>query len=153
MKTQTIEIPYEPRPPQPEIHEIINKHRFSVIVAHRRLGKTVCMINQLIKKALCDTSTNGRYGYVAPYRSQAKSIAWDYLKHFTAPIPNRKVNEGELGIDFPNGARIRLFGADNPDAIRGLYFDGVILDEVADMKPEVWGEIIRPALSDRNGWA
>ena len=68
-------------------------------------------------------------------------------------MPCRAVNEGELSVDFPNGARIRLFGADNPDAMRGLYFDGVILDEVADMKPEVWGAIIRPALSDRNGWA
>ena len=104
-------------------------------------------------KALTDNSGSGRYGYVAPYRSQAKSIAWDYVKHFTAPVPGRSVNEGELTVDFPNGARIRLFGADNPDAMRGLYFDGVILDEVADMKPEVWGEIIRPALSDRNGWA
>ncbi len=77
------------------------------------------------------------------------------LKRFTAPFGNfRKVNESELSIDFlMNGSRIRLFGADNPDAMRGLYFDGVVLDEVADMKPEVWGEIIRPALSDRNGWA
>ena len=124
-----------------------------MIVAHRRLGKTVCVINHAIMKALMDTSGSGRYGYIAPYRSQAKSIAWDYVKHFTAPVPGRNVNETELTVDFPNGARIRLFGADNPDAMRGLYFDGVILDEVADMKPEVWGEIIRPALSDRNGWA
>ena len=111
------------------------------------------MINQLIKAALCDTSKTGRYGYVAPFRSQAKSIAWDYVKEFTQPVPGRVVNEGELAVDFPNGARIRLFGADNPDAIRGLYFDGVVLDEVADMRPEVWGAIIRPALADRNGWA
>ncbi|MBQ4431905.1 MAG: hypothetical protein II877_10405 [Synergistaceae bacterium] len=150
---QVITLPYKPRNPQPEIHKAINENRFSVIVAHRRLGKTVCVINHAIMKALTDNSGSGRYGYVAPYRSQAKSIAWDYVKHFTAPVPGRSVNEGELTVDFPNGARIRLFGADNPDAMRGLYFDGVILDEVADMKPEVWGEIIRPALSDRNGWA
>lgn len=124
-----------------------------MIVAHRRLGKTVCVINHAIMKALTDESGSGRYGYIAPYRSQAKSIAWDYVKHFTSCVPGRNVNETELTVDFPNGARIRLFGADNPDAMRGLYFDGVILDEVADMKPEVWGEIIRPALSDRNGWA
>jgi len=148
-----IEIPYKPRHPQPEIHKLMDGNRFSVIVAHRRLGKTVCTINQLIKKALMDASGTGRYGYVAPYRNQAKSIAWDYLKMFTAPVPGRSVNEGELVIDFPNGARIRLFGADNADAMRGLYFDGVVLDEVADMKPEVWGEIVRPALSDRHGWA
>ena len=148
-----ITLPYNPRKIQLEIHELISTHRFSVIVAHRRLGKTVCMINQLIKAALCDTSKTGRYGYVAPFRSQAKSIAWDYVKEFTQPVPGRVVNEGELAVDFPNGSRIRLFGADNPDAIRGLYFDGVVLDEVADMRPEVWGAIIRPALADRNGWA
>ena len=148
-----IQIPYNPRKTQIEIHDLIDKTRFSVIVAHRRLGKTVCMINQLIKRALLDTSETGRYGYVAPFRSQAKIIAWDYLKHFTSAIPFCKVNESELTIDFPSGSRIRVFGADNPDAMRGLYFDGVVLDEVADMKPEVWGEIIRPALSDRQGWA
>ena len=148
-----ITLPYNPRKTQLDIHQLIQTHRFSVIVAHRRLGKTVCTINQLIRSALCDSSGNGRYGYVAPFRSQAKSIAWDYVKYFTQPVPGRVVNEGELSVDFPNGARIRLFGADNPDAMRGLYFDGVILDEVADMKPEVWGSIIRPALSDRNGWA
>ncbi|MBQ9200686.1 MAG: terminase family protein [Lachnospiraceae bacterium] len=149
----TVQIPYKPRPPQPEIHKIMDENRFSVIVAHRRLGKTVCTINQLIKKAVLDTSGNGRYGYVAPYRNQAKSIAWDYLKYFSAAIPDYKINEGELAVDFFNGSRIRLFGADNADAMRGLYFDGIILDEVADMRPEVWGEIVRPALSDRNGWA
>ena len=148
-----VQIHYKPRPPQPEIHKIMDENRFSVIVAHRRLGKTVCTINQLIKRALLDTSGNGRYGYVAPYRNQAKSIAWDYLKYFSSAIPDFKVNEGELAVDFFNGSRIRLFGADNANAMRGLYFDGVILDEVADMRPEVWGEIVRPALSDRNVWA
>ncbi len=148
-----IEIPYKPREAQRQIHALMDGCRFSVVVAHRRLGKTVCTINQLIKRAWLDASGSGRYGYVAPYRNQAKSIAWDYLKRFTAPIPGRSVNEGELAVDFPNGARIRLFGADNADAMRGLYFDGVVLDEVADMKPDVWGAIVRPALSDRHGWA
>ena len=148
-----VTIPYSPREKQQEIHKIMDENRFSVIVAHRRLGKTVCTINQLIKKALLDKSGTGRYGYTAPYRNQAKSIAWDYLKYFSSAVPGCKVNEGELAVDFENGARIRLFGADNADAMRGLYFDGIILDEVADMRPEVWGEIVRPALSDRNGWA
>jgi hypothetical protein len=56
-------------------------------------------------------------------------------------------------VEFPNGSRIRLFGADNPDGARGIYLDGVVLDEVGQMKPEVWGTIIRPTLVDRNGWA
>lgn len=149
-----IEISYHPRPVQLEIHEIIKKYRFSVIVAHRRLGKTVCMINHLLREAILDKSGEGRYGYIAPYRLQAKKVVWDYLKSFSAPLYEfRKVNESELAITFSNGSRIQLFGADNPDAMRGVYFNGVVLDEVADMKPQVWGEVIRPALADRNGWA
>ena len=111
------------------------------------------MINHLIRQALQDTSGEGRYGYIAPYRSQVKDLAWDYVKKFTEPVPERRINESELMVEFPNGARIRLYGADNPDSMRGLYFNGVILDEVADMRPSVWGEVIRPTLSDRNGWA
>lgn len=149
-----ITIPYAPRPVQQEIHDIIRRFRFSVIVAHRRLGKTVCMINHLLREALLDTSKEGRYGYIAPYRLQAKKVVWDYLKSFSAPLYEfRKVNESELSVSFTNGARIQLFGADNPDAMRGVYFNGIVLDEVADMKPQVWGEVLRPTLSDRNGWA
>ena len=148
-----VTIPYAPRAHQREIHKAAETHRFTVVVAHRRLGKTVCMVNHLIKQAIINTSGSGRYGYVAPYRNQAKNIAWDYLKRFSAPIPDRDVNEGELCVSLRNGSRIRLFGADNAEAMRGLYFDGVILDEVADMRPEVWGEIVRPALTDRGGWA
>lgn len=148
-----IEIPYAPRFPQTEIHEKLESHRFSVLVAHRRMGKTVLAVNHLIKQAILGTMPRGFYAYVAPFRIQAKAIAWSYIKHFTAPIPGVKYNEGELSVLLPTGATIRIFGADNPDALRGLYFDGVVLDEVAQMKPEVWGEIIRPALADRGGWA
>ena len=150
---QKVVIPYTPRYPQTEIHGQLEAHRFSVLVAHRRMGKTVLAVNHLIKRAITDQKERGFYAYIAPFRIQAKAIAWAYLKHYTAPIPMLKVNEGELSITLPNGAVIRIFGADNPDALRGLYFDGVVMDEVAQMKPEVWGEIIRPALADRNGWA
>lgn len=150
---QKVVIPYTPRYPQTEIHGLLEAHRFSVLVAHRRMGKTVLAVNHLIKRAITDQKERGFYAYIAPFRIQAKAIAWAYLKHYTAPIPMLKVNEGELSITLPNGAVIRIFGADNPDALRGLYFDGVVMDEVAQMKPEVWGEIIRPALADRNGWA
>lgn len=117
------------------------------------MGKTVLAVNHLIKRAICDQKERGFYAYIAPFRIQAKAIAWAYLKYYTAPIPLIKINEGELSILLPNGSTIRIFGADNPDALRGLYFDGVVMDEVAQMKPEVWGEILRPALSDRKGWA
>lgn len=146
-----IVIPYKPR--DPSVHERLEAARFSVIVAHRRYGKTVLSVNHVIKQAATCPRRDGRYGYVAPYRNQAKAVAWDYLKHYTSPIPGRIVNESELSVTLPNGAIIRIFGADNPDALRGLYFDGVILDEVAQMRPEVWGEIIQPALADRGGWA
>lgn len=148
-----IVIPYQPRFPQDEIHRQLESHRFAVLVAHRRMGKTVLAVNHLIKRAIVDGKERGFYAYLAPFRIQAKAIAWAYLKHYTAPIPGLKVNEGELSIVLPNGVTIRIFGADNPDALRGLYFDGVVLDEVAQMKPEVWGEILRPALADRGGWA
>ena len=153
MATKRVTIPYSPRPPQPEIHKQLESHRFSVLVAHRRLGKTVLAVNHLIKKALTTRKKDARYGYVAPFRNQAKQIAWNYLKRYTAPVPGVEVNESDLVVSLPNAAQIRIFGADNPDALRGLYFDGVVLDEVAQMKPDIWGEIIRPALADRRGWA
>ncbi len=148
-----VTIDYRPRQVQREVHALLDRHRFAVVVAHRRMGKTVAMINQLIKRAVTDGKDRGFYGYVAPLLKQGKAIAWEYLKHFTAPIPGRKANEQDLFVELPNRARIRIFGADNPDSLRGLYFDGVIMDEVAQMKPEVWEEIIRPALADRQGWA
>lgn len=148
-----VTIPYSPRYPQNEIHEQLDSHRFAVLVAHRRMGKTVLAVNQLIKRSITDRKKRGFYGYVAPYRTQAEQIAWGYLKHFTEGIPFVKYNEQKLQLTMPNGAVIRIFGADSPDSLRGLYFDGIVLDEVAQMKPEVWGEIIRPALADRKGWA
>lgn len=120
--------------------------------AEDRAGKTVACINDLIRRAFVDDKVNGRYAYIAPYYSQAKSIAWDYLLRYTEDV-RVNANASELWVELLNGARIRLFGADNPDALRGLYLDGVILDEVADMRPRVWGEIIRPLLADREGWA
>jgi hypothetical protein len=155
--TTTIEreivIGYCPRREQAEMHQALEQHRFSVLVAHRRMGKTVCVVNHLIAAALTCARRDGYYAYVAPQRNQAKDIAWTYLKKFTASIPGRTVNETELAIALPNGARIRIYGADNPDALRGIYLDGVVMDEVAQMKPEVWGEVVRPALSDRKGFA
>jgi len=107
----------------------------------------------LIDAALRTGKYRAVYGYIAPYLKQSKAIAWSYILHYARKIPGVKVNESELWVELPNGARIRLFGADNADAMRGMYFDGVVLDEVADMRPEVWGEVVRPALADRRGWA
>lgn len=148
-----ISIDYSPRFPQTEIHKVIRRFRFVVVVAHRRTGKTVCAVNDLIRQAVVFRGRAGRFGYIAPFLNQAKMIAWDYLKHFSSPIPGIKVNASELSVTLPNGSLIRIFGADNPDALRGGYFDCVVLDEVAQMKPEVWHEIVRPALADRKGKA
>lgn len=142
---------YKPR--YPEVHGVLESHRFCVLAAHRRFGKTVLAVNHLLKSALKCKKAAGVFAYVAPFRNQAKTIAWEYIKHYTQGIPLRGVNEAELSLMLPSGARLRLFGADNPDSLRGMYFDGVVLDEVADMKREVWGEIIQPALTDRRGWA
>ena len=146
-------IPYRPRFPQDEIHKQLETHRFCVLVAHRRLGKTVLSVTHLIKRAITDRKERGMYAYLAPFRNQAEQIAWGYLKHYTSQIPAISINEQKLSILLPNGATIRIFGADNPDALRGMYFDGVVIDEVAQIKPTLWGEVIRPALADRKGWA
>lgn len=108
-------------------------------------------INDLIRAAITCKSPMPLFGYVAPYRSQAKSVAWDYLKYFSRPIA-KSTNEADLIIELLNGAKIRLFGADNADAMRGLGFDGLYLDEYGDFKPSVWGNVVRPALSDKQGW-
>lgn len=129
------------------------EQRFACIVAHRRAGKTVATINDLIRAALTCDKPNPRFAYLAPFYAQAKDVVWGYLKQFTAPIPGVKPNESELRVDLPNGARIRLYGAENYDRMRGIYLDGVVLDEFADMDPRAWSEVIRPALSDRQGWA
>lgn len=129
------------------------KQRWAVVVAHRRAGKTVACVNELIKAALTFNGTDGRFAYVAPFYRQAKAVAWDYIKRYSSVIPGISINESELRIDYPNGSRIQLFGADNADALRGLFFDGIVADEYGDWKPSVWGYVIRPALADRGGWA
>ena len=149
--SSVIEIPYTPRPLQEYLHE--HPARFKVLVCHRKFGKTVYAINELIKKNFECEHTHPRYAYVAPTLKQAKQIAWDYLKYYTEPIPKVKVHETDLKIDFPNKGRITIYGADNPDAMRGIYLDGVVLDEYAFMHRRVWAQIIRPMLIERKGFA
>ena len=108
-------------------------------------------VNNLIRSALTINRPAPRCAYVAPFYRQAKDVAWSYLKEFTRVIPGAEANESELRVDLPNGGRVRLYGADNPDGMRGIYLDDCVLDEFADMRPRVLPEIIRPALSDRRG--
>ncbi len=127
--------------------------RFKVIVAHRRFGKTVFAIVRLLLAAMQNKERAPRYAYVAPFYRQAKAVAWDYLKEYGRLFADARFHESELRCDLPGGARISLYGADDPDSLRGLYLDGVVLDEYAQMDPRAWSEVIRPALADRGGWA
>lgn len=148
-----VTIPYAPRPLQRALHDQADRHRFGVIVTHRRFGKTVWGVNHLQKGALTCPRPRPRLAHIFPTYRQGKATAWDYAKFYADPIPGRAINESELRIDYPNGGQYRIFGADNPDALRGLYFDGAILDEFGLQPPNIFSEVVRPALSDRNGWA
>lgn len=153
MAEQRVVIPYTPRQAFRPYHE--TDKRYCLTVAHRRAGKTVARINKIIRKAFECELQSPRYGYLAPYYVQAKDIAWAYLKHYAAPLLSLggRINESELSITLPhNGALIRLYGAENAERMRGLYFDGLAADEAQGIPPSVLTQIIYPALADRQGW-
>lgn len=144
-----ITIPYNPRQWALEnLHQ--KEERWIVLVCHRRAGKTVAVINHLLRDALINPDS--RYAFIAPTYKQAKGIAWDILKQYTNVVEGRKINESELRVDFPNGSRIRLYGADNPDSLRGITLDGVAFDEYSQQPSNVFTEVVRPALADRQGY-
>ncbi len=149
---RVIRIPYKPYKHQKWIHEALKTKRFVVVTAARRSGKTTAAVNHLIAGALSAPDGRSRFGYVAPTYRQAKRIAWDNVKEFTRTIPMMKYMENELRADFPNGSRIQLFGIDNPDSLRGLYFDGCVLDEYGMFPSDAFNKVIRPTLADRLGW-
>jgi phage terminase large subunit len=152
-ETRVVEIksPYAPRKAFMPFHN--REKRWAVMVCHRRAGKTVACINDLIAHAAGCELHKPRFAYISPYFNQSKQTAWDYLKQYTDCIPGRQWHESELRADLPGDARVRLYGADNPDRLRGIYLDGVVLDEYGDMDPRVWTSVLRPALADRGGWA
>lgn len=147
----TVSTGYTPRPAFIPFH--MRTERWASLVCHRRAGKTVACVADIVDAALRSTRDAPRFAYVAPFYTQAKDVAWVYLKRMVQDIPRTQINESELRVDLFNGARIRLYGADNYDRLRGIYLDGIILDEYADMDPRAWPEVIRPTLSDRKGWA
>jgi len=131
--------------------------RFNVLVMHRRFGKTILAINEIVDQALHNSHKNPQYAYIAPTYSQAKKIAWEALKEYTKMLPGVEYHETELKCTLHRAQHgdkitIYLFGAENPDNLRGMYLDGVVLDETADIHPELWTKVLRPALSDRTGW-
>lgn len=159
-QTQTINTGYVPRPLQAPLHKKLK--RFSVLVCHRRWGKTHFSINEMIDQGLrlytSKKLPRPRYAYIAPTYGQAKKIAWDIFKTYCANIPGVTFNEQELRVDISlfgdisNTLRFQLLGAENPDSLRGIYLDGAIVDEPAQTPPSLWSEVIRPTLLDRLGW-
>lgn len=146
---------YQPRDFALPLHN--RKARWTVLVCHRRAGKTVSACADLVVGALETPYPNPQFAYLAPFRDQAKKVAWTYLKDLTKPIWAQKPNESELTVFVRNSkggiSKIFVGGADSPDNFRGMYFDGVVLDEIGNMRPSIWYSVLRPALSDRRGWA
>ena len=142
-------LPYVPRAVFDAYHD--RTQRWAVIVAHRRAGKTVATINDLVRTILNCKLPNLAAGTSRPTYSQSKKVAWTYLKEPHAAILGYKANEAELRVDFLGDYRVQLAGADNPDSLRGIYADGVVMDEFAFMAGDIWSKIIRPALADRQG--
>lgn len=153
--TQII-IPYRPRQHFLQLHNSGRRHKF--IVAHRRAGKTVALVNEMIRAALRNPrrDPHPRYAYIGPSFRQTKDLAWSYLKNFTAPfrgMPGYKVAEGELKVTLPTGATVTLYGGDRSwESLRGLYLDGAVLDEYAMLNPSMLSDVIRPAVADYKGF-
>ena len=147
---------YTPRAQFAAFHA--RKQRWGVLVCHRRAGKTIAAINDIVGRALNTakvyaTAHPPQYAYIAPFYAMAKRIAFDYLIRYTdQPGMRRSFNIAELSVVLHNGAKIMLFGADSPDALRGIYLDGCVMDEPAMMRPRVFSEVLRPLLADRLGW-
>lgn len=134
---------------------LLSDKRWDCLAVHRRGGKTYSSLQKLLKRALTHKRPGPptRYAYIAPTQAQAKDIAWGYLKNFTSGIPGATPNESELKITFADGMTIRLYSGENYERMRGLYFDGVVIDEPEDIDPLAWPSVIRPCLSDYRGWA
>lgn len=153
--SEVIQLDYVARQPFIPFHA--RSQSRALLIVHRRGGKTVACVNDLVDKALRTHKPDAFFAYVGPFAKQTAQVAWKYLKDAVRKIPGHKIHDTKKQVELPSagGSRstIGLFGADNPDSLRGMYFDGIVLDEVADMKGSVWNEVIQPALMDRHGWA
>lgn len=124
--------------------------RFQVVAAGRRCGKSRLAAYKLFVKGL--QTTIGTVFYVAPTQGQARDIMWDLLLSMGKDIITA-THVNNLEITLINGTKIRLKGADRPETMRGVSLYYLVLDEYADIKPEVWEQILRPALADLRGEA
>ena len=150
---RVVQIPYKPRPLQREVGKLIREHRFGVLVCHRRFGKTVLGVNVNQQTAMMCQQPRPRCAYIGPTYRQAKATAWDYMDSYARPIPGVGFNQSELRVDYPNGGQCRIYGADNPDNLRGIYLDKAVLDEYGLHQAKTFSEVIGPTLVDRGGGA
>ena len=148
-----VQIPYVPRPLQREVGRLCRSKRFGVLVCHRRFGKTVLGVNVNQQTATMCEKQRPRVAYIGPTYTQGKSVAWDYMQFYGRPIPGTAFNQSELRVDYPNHGQARIFGADNPDALRGIYLDRAVLDEFGLHPAKTFSEVIGPTLVDRGGSA
>src|SRR3990167_2171853 len=148
-----VQIPYVPRPLQREVGKLCRSKRFGVLVCHRRFGKTVLGVNINQQTATMCELLRPRVAYIGPTYTQGKSVAWDYMQFYGRPIPGTAFNQSELRVDYPNHGQARIFGADNPDALRGIYLDRAVLDEFGLHPAKTFSEVIGPTLVDRGGSA
>ena len=135
-------------PWQQEVFE--DPTRFKIIAAGRRCGKSRCAAWKLILEAL--GSDKGQVFYVAPTQGQARDIMWDVLIELAHPVI-KSTHVNNMQITMINGAKISLKGGDRPETMRGVSLKYLVIDEYADVKPEVWEQILRPALADLKGEA
>jgi len=124
-----------------------DQHRFRVVCAGRRSGKSVLSQLQVITWANQEV---GRYWIVAPTYKQAKTIHWEGIQHYVPQKLIAKKNEVELSLTLTNGSVIELKGAENPDALRGVKLRGLVVDEIASIRnwDWLWSEVLRPTLTD-----
>ena len=167
-----INIPYKPRKWARPMHDSFC--RWMCLVLHRRAGKTVATINHLQRAATNDAWERRRlralepslsdrhvkdllrdrfYGHVLPTYRLAEVTVWAMLKYYGERVPGVVFNEQKLRVTYPNGSRLQLFGADNPDSLRGIGFSGVAFDEYSQHPPNVFSEVISKALADHLGYA
>ena len=148
---RVINLGYNARPQFVAFHH--RKQRWACLVCHRRAGKTVAAVMDLVDAALRTKKPDARFSFMAPTYAQGKDVAFGYLKKYTEAIPGVEQRESDLSVIFRNGARVRIYGSENYDRLRGGFNDGVVMDEFGDWDPRAWPEVIRPTLADRGGWA
>lgn len=129
--------------------------RWACLVVHRRAGKTYACVQDLLRRALTDRRKGPprRYAYLAPTREQAKDIAWNYVREFFGRVPATDFNQQELKATLKDGTTLRLYSGEAYERMRGLYLDGIVIDESADIDALAWPAVIRPTLTDYQGWA